>query len=145
MEASPVSKKRRSLATIIAQWLQDWRSKRADLAESRKLPQDRVQHAADELGLTADEVRTISDKAHYTSNLLPLRMSLLRLDGDKIACSDPKLLSELQTSCKLCDVKGRCTRDIAENAANPQWEAYCPNAVKLRAMQAGTPPKTKSR
>jgi len=85
--------------------------------------------------MTPDQLRDIGDRAYHTTNLLPLRMSLLHLDPSEVAHSDPGRYRDLEASCKLCEDKGRCTWDIAHDAADPRWRDYCPNATKLRAMQ----------
>jgi hypothetical protein len=136
-----VSNQHRSLRAAIAGWWQGWRDKSAAADIQRK---KKIKQAADKLGLTEEEVGTIAAKAHYTSNLLPLRMSLLRLDAAKTALGKPTVFRDLDTSCKLCESKGQCTWDIVEDAANPVWEKYCPNAAKLRVLESETTPKPKS-
>jgi hypothetical protein len=135
MEDAAMSGRRRLLSEIIAEWWQERRN-RSGSAAMEKSRRDKLERAAEGLGLAIGELHSISGKAHYTTNLLPLRMSLLHLDASEVARSDPKLLRELEASCRLCEDKLRCTRDIAQDAANPKWHEYCPNAMVLRAMQA---------
>jgi len=96
----------------------------------------RLERIAQDLGISIDDLSSITIEAHYTSDLLRLRMSLLHLDQSDAAVIDPNLLESLQTSCKQCAVKGQCAADIIEDAANPRWQAYCPNAMKLCTMRA---------
>lgn len=131
----------RSLRAAIAGWWQGWRDKSAAVDIQRK---NKIKQTADELGLTEEAVGTIAAKAHYTSNLLPLRMSLLRLDASETARGKPTVFRDLDASCKLCESKGQCTWDIVEDAANPVWERYCPNATRLRALESENTPKPKS-
>jgi hypothetical protein len=86
------------------------------------------------LDLTPDELFAISTNAYYTTDLLRLRMGLLHLNAADVAHSDPRLLQSLETSCRLCDVKGRCSSDIAQNPAHRRWQDYCPNAWTLCDM-----------
>mgnify|MGYP001617871927 CR=1 FL=1 len=136
-----MSNQHRSLRAAIAGWWQGWRGKSAALDVQRK---NKIKQTADELGLTEEALGTIASKAHYTSNLLPLRMSLLRLDAEETARGKPTVFRDLDASCKLCESKGQCTWDIVEDAANPVWERYCPNASKLRALESENTPKPTS-
>lgn len=127
-----VSRNERPLRAIIAAW---WTRRRGQ-------PTD-LERTADQLGMAPDQLRDIADRAYLTTNLMPLRMTLLQLDPDELAHSDPKRYRELEACCKLCEDKARCTWDIAHDAADPRWQEYCPNAAKFRAMQAGNPPNPK--
>jgi len=128
------SQGRRPLGDIITEWWQALFKKAAvDYEESRLA---RFERAAKELGFSTDELLTISLRAYYTTDLLPLRMALLHLDADETARKDPTLFRALATNCKLCDAKGQCGRDMVQDPANPQWQRYCPNAVTLGAMRS---------
>lgn len=130
-----VSQRHRPLSYIIAGWWQGLFRKPKPATDSEDSRMDRLERAAKDFGLTTEEVITISVSAYYTTDLLPLRMSLLHLDADKTADKDLSLFRALAKSCKLCDAKGQCAWDIAHDPANPQWQQYCPNAVRLCAMQ----------
>jgi hypothetical protein len=84
--------------------------------------------------LSPDELFSISTGAYYTTDLLRLRMALLHLNAADVAHSDPRLLQSIETSCRLCDVKGRCSYDITQNPAHRRWQDYCPNARTLCDM-----------
>jgi hypothetical protein len=118
--------------SIVGRW-QEWRGKRRRTSQKESREQ-KLERAALELDLTAGEVSAISTRACYKTNLLPLRMALLQIDPGETIRTDPQRFRSLETSCRLCDVKGRCTFDIAQNPSNPQWQQYCPNASTLCAM-----------
>jgi hypothetical protein len=127
---------RRSLSERIAGFWQDWCRDRGICGRREESPEEKLERAALKLGLPADEVFAISIKAHYTTNLLPLRMALLGLNPSDVAHSDTHLFRSLETTCRLCDVKGRCAFNIAQNPAARQWQEYCPNAATLCSMKA---------
>jgi hypothetical protein len=116
---------------------QEWRRTFALTgARSEESREQKLERAALELGLSTDELCNVCLKAYYTTNLMPLRMALQRLDPAEVAHSNPQLFSHLEKSCKLCEVKGQCAFDMTQNPANPHWQEYCPNAPTLREMRA---------
>jgi hypothetical protein len=123
-----------SLTERIAGWWQDRRRRHSALVKKDESREENLERAALELDLTTREVSAISTRAYYTTDLLPLRMALLHLAPGETARSDPQRFRSLETSCRLCDLKGRCTFDIAQNPSSAQWQQYCPNATTLCAM-----------
>jgi len=93
----------------IARW---WRGAGGNLAPNADPDDDRerkLERDALTLDLSPDELFAISTSAYYATDLLRLRMGLLHLNAADVAHSDPRLLQSLETSCRLCDVKGRCS------------------------------------
>jgi len=123
-----------SLSKSIAEWWQNRRRKHRAFVKKDESREEKLERAALELDLSTHEVSAISTRAYYMTDLLPLRMALLHLNPGETARSDPQRFRSLETSCRLCDVKGRCAFDIAQNPSNAQWQQYCPNATALCAM-----------
>ena len=109
-----------SLTESIAAWWEDRRRRHSASLKKDESREEKLERAALELDLTTREVSAISTRAYYTTDLLPLRMALLHLELGEAARSDPQRFRWLETSCQLCDVKGRCTLDIAQNPSNAQ-------------------------
>jgi len=129
-------RKHRTIGAIMIEWLQRLLGRSAPRADPEECFLIRLDRNAKDLGLTSEELLDITINAYHTTDLLPLRMSLLHLDPDHTARTDPTLFLRLEESCKLCGSKGTCALDIIQNAAGPQWQGYCPNVATLRAMQA---------
>lgn len=67
------------------------------------------------------------------------RMTVLRLDADEIANDEPLLYCDLRSACMMCESRGACEHDLADEAADPAWQNwrdYCPNATTLSVMSA---------
>jgi CRP-like cAMP-binding protein len=72
----------------------------------------------------------------HESGLLHRRLAALELDPEELSRREPNVLRELECACAACDKRGRCSRDLANDAARPIWTTYCPNAVALNALRA---------
>lgn len=71
--------------------------------------------------------------------LLCRRMRALHLDPDELYCSEPWAFGVLRKLCATCEVQGRCSRDLADEFADPgwlDWRNYCPNATTLSILSA---------
>ena len=67
------------------------------------------------------------------SDLLFRRMLELQLDKDEIARVEPVTFHELQRLCASCESRERCELGLADDFADVEWHAYCPNAASLDA------------
>ncbi len=56
------------------------------------------------------------------------------LDADKLAGIKPSTVRELVERCTACRSPEQCEWDLRQDAANPAWQAYCPNAATLMAF-----------
>ena len=124
---------RRSFAEIVANWLQNWRSKRARLAELANSGSDETGRIAHDIGLTSWDLRELAGKGPDSADLLPRRMAALNIDTDEIRRTQTAVLRDLQRLCTLCESKGHCEHDLDRGAAT-EWQRYCPNADTLRAL-----------
>ena len=64
------------------------------------------------------------------------RMFALDLDPDAVVRGEPELFRDLEIACTVCASHDACRRDMQRpsDADGGTWEAYCPNALLLRAL-----------
>jgi hypothetical protein len=140
MQALAPRQERPSVAGVIGQW---WRNLTAQdsCGAQRDLP------AGEDMGAfafdldAAAELRELVSHGPDEAYLLPRRMATLGLAPDSVARLEPRTFCNLQWGCTLCEYKGRCAWDLADDFADPAWQdwrddwpSYCPNAATLRAL-----------
>jgi len=98
---------------------------------------------AQDLGISAGELRQLANYGPEEADLLRQRMTMLGINPEELARSEPATLRDLQRLCTMCTSRGRCARDIAKHSAGPSWQAwrnyqawrdYCPNAATLNML-----------
>jgi len=73
------------------------------------------------------------------ASLLLSRMTVLGLDAERFARSQPGMMQELRTACAACRNVRRCAFDLATSANGviwPEWWDFCPNEARLNALVA---------
>ena len=75
-------------------------------------------------------IRVFAERAQ----LLPRRMAALQLDCDQLARLKPSTARELVERCTTCENPEQCEWDLRQDATNPAWQTYCPNAPTLMAL-----------
>jgi hypothetical protein len=94
-------------------WLAMWRANALMMVE----PWDNV-------------MRAFAERAQ----LLPRRLAALELDRDRLARGKPLTFRDLVERCTTCERPEQCAWDLREDPANPEWQAYCPNAASLMEL-----------
>jgi hypothetical protein len=123
-----------SFAHRFSRWWQNWRKRRAAVAELNCCGDaERVAH---DVGLDPAGLRTLAGKWPGAANLLGQRMAQLKLEQSDIRLSEPQVLRDLQRVCTVCASKGRCAHDLIDAPSDPAWQEYCPNAPTLAALIA---------
>jgi hypothetical protein len=108
--------------------LRAWWRRRSELDAVRP---EELERLAQDVGITAQELRELVARGPHASDLLYERMRALGLckqDVERVALG---LMRHLVRTCALCNEKGVCQRDLAERPDDRAWEGYCPNAVGL--------------
>ena len=95
-----------------------------------------IERIARDVRMSPTELRAVAKQGPEAANLLLERMAVLDLDPAEVAQVGPETFRDLQRVCSLCESKRRCMRDLAHDAAAPQWQDYCPNAQTLMALDA---------
>lgn len=116
---------------FFAQLFARWREQ----MELSRLPEGEVGRIAHELGLTEDELTSLTAKGPHAADLLYERMHALgisRADVDRLGWG---VIRDLEKSCSCCADKGQCKRDLGAHPEDPVWHQYCPNANSLEAIR----------
>lgn len=135
MPALPDEQKARSPFKAISQWYRDW-AQRSSASELKCLGDEIVERMAQDVGVSAAELRRLARLGPEAGDLLRRRMAVLDLDEQEVARAEPQTLHDLQRVCAMCEYHRRCARDLAHDPANPEWKHYCPNATTLEALNA---------
>jgi hypothetical protein len=129
-------RKRRSLMQFIQQWWQAWTSNGPALANPNCSAESEVERIANDIGMSASELRRLASLGPESADLLLRRMAALDLDRKEVAQVEPQTFRDLQRICTLCESHRQCGRDLLRDASNPVWEGYCPNVATLRTLNA---------
>ena len=98
---------------------------------------DEITHLSRETGMSVDDLQALAKLGIHGAYLLKFRMLILRIDPDAFSSAEPAFFLELQRSCSACQDHEVCGHDLTRDAVDPFWEdwqEYCPNAARLRAI-----------
>jgi hypothetical protein len=119
---------------VIGRWFRNWTGNRASEAQLDKFDAQELSQIARDVGVNTRELRALAGKWPDAASLLTQRMALLHLDPEEIAHKLPAVSNDLRKLCSMCRTKQRCGHDVDNNAADPVWQHYCPNAGTLTAL-----------
>ena len=123
----------RSPFAAIRRWWSDWI--RDDFASQLSCCGEmEVERIARDMRMTPAELRAVVQRGLDAADLLLSRMAALDLDPAEVSQVGPQTFRDLQRACALCESKRRCARDLAQDAAMPAWQDYCPNVATLTAL-----------
>ena len=120
---------------VLARWWQNWRARTAAVDEIECCGADEAARIAQDVGLSAAELRTLAGRWPDSADLLERRMTAVGLSAEQIAHSQPEVLRDLQRVCGQCAVEGRCSRDLDRDEQDRAWREYCPNVATLDALR----------
>ena len=119
------------LIAAIAGWRRKWNS-RSSISNLGSCAGGDIDRIASDLGVTPAELRSLERTEEPL--LLPQLLAELHIDATELARSEPAVLRDLQRVCSLCDCRRRCKMELAEGDAAATYEAFCPNALTLKAL-----------
>lgn len=120
----------------LRQWWRNWKAARSSGAELQCFAENEVERMAQELGVSAAELRQLAKRGPNSADLLLRRMAALDLDANEVAARELAAFRDLQRVCTMCESRGRCARELARDPASPSWEEHCPNVETLKSLQA---------
>jgi len=120
------------LIIAIADWCRKWRSgpHASDLENCSRGDIDRI---ARDLGFSAHDLRQLEQTANEPL-LLPRMLAALNINAAELARTHPAEFRDLQRVCALCDCRRRCKSELTAGDAAATYEAFCPNAFTLKAL-----------
>jgi len=141
MSASRLRNNHRPVFSAIAQWWRRWTGAGPSPVKNEFSGPNEARGYAQESGLSAPELLSISSQGLYGSNLLERRLAALHLDPEELARYEPALFRGLQRLCTSCRSPMRCARDLAQEfardssePASTDWRDYCPNGATLNML-----------
>jgi hypothetical protein len=120
----------------IARWVKNYR---AQLETSRELAQcapEDVAAMAQDLNISADDLKTLAHKSPDSARLLRRMLTALGIDERALAKQDPMVLRDLERLCVSCAHKRQCAHDLAAGTASAHYKEYCPNSYTLDMLFA---------
>jgi len=100
------------------------------------LSSEEIARIAQDVGLSASELRTLSGYCADAADLLDRRLSAVGLDPKELAHTVPAEMRDMERLCTLCRSKGRCARDLGADPDDPVWRQYCPNEATITQLSA---------
>jgi len=107
-----------------------WR-KRVAVNELADCDAREVARVAQDLGISAADLRVLASRDKTAADLLNRRLETLRLDPTSV---DPALMRDLQRCCSNCDSKQLCAHELEDKPTNASWPKYCPNEETIAAI-----------
>jgi hypothetical protein len=108
-----------------------FRTRRAALHELSHCDASELARVAQDLGITADDLRVLASRDKTAADLLYRRLQSLRVDPTSI---DPVVMRDLQRCCSNCDSKQLCVHELEDRPVTATWPTYCPNEQTLDAL-----------
>jgi hypothetical protein len=123
-----------TLFSGLAKWWRKWTGARANVMSLDRCGAEETERIAQDVGLTAPQLRALAGKWPDSADLLNARLAALHLDREEIQRSEPQVLADLQRVCTMCTSERTCRRDLAESPDDPVWREYCANVITLDAL-----------
>ena len=108
-----------------------WIRRRTSINEVAALDSDQLSCIAQELGISAAELRGLASRDKNAADLLYRRMEQLQLDRNRV---DIGVLRDLQRCCSSCGLKQLCAHELEDKPIGAIWPKYCPNEQTLVAL-----------
>jgi hypothetical protein len=139
MTAQPQTTESHGAFAAIARWIDRYRDILDPDRQFAACTADEVQVIAHDLGMTSDDLRTMTRKGPDGARLLYRMLAALGADPTKLAKDDPMVMRDLQRLCVSCDYKRQCAHDLGEGRSAQNYRDYCPNAYTLDLLFKHTP------
>jgi hypothetical protein len=118
----------------LADWWRRHASVQSDLASLNELGPDEMSRLAQDVGVSAAELRKLATHCSDAADLLEQRLAALGLNPTELHRDAPSELRDMERLCTMRTSKGRCARDLAADPDDPVWRKYCPNEQSLTAL-----------
>jgi hypothetical protein len=115
----------------IAAWWRKHAETYENASDLEGLGPEELARVASDVGVSAWELRALSQHCSDAAELLERRIVALDMDPKVLARDAGGALRDMQRLCTMCESKGRCTRDLAADPDDEVWRKYCPNKEAL--------------
>ena len=121
----------------IADWVNNHRFSLGQGSGLSRCDSAEVMQIANDLGVSASELRALSNKGPGSADLVQKMLLALGIDTKTLSHTDPLVMRDLQRLCSTCADKNRCSHELADGTAQAHFHEFCPNAFTLDALFAG--------
>lgn len=135
MSALPNGQRIWSPIEAVLQWCREWATA-GSASELKCCAEGEVDRIAKDAGVSVSELHTLASHGPRAADLLLSRMAALDLDAKEVSRIEPHVFRDLQRVCTMCEIHGRCARDLTRDSADPAWKNYCPNVETLMDLDA---------
>jgi hypothetical protein len=90
-----------------------------------------VARIAEDLGISATDLRALASRDKAAADLLYRRLDALRIDPASV---DPALMRDLERCCSSCDSKMLCVHELEDKPKGASWPKYCPTEETIAAL-----------
>jgi hypothetical protein len=115
----------------------NWRKRRSDIREMRELDSSEFARIARELTVPTTDLDMLVHQGPHASDELLHLLTLLGLDKDVLAKTQPLALRDMTRVCASCQQKRQCNQDLGTGASAQHYEEYCFNAPAIDELKAG--------
>lgn len=119
------------MGSLKGKW-QDFWDRRAAVNELANCDPWEVARIAEDLGVSANELRMLATSDKGAADLLNRRLHSLRIDPTSV---DPAVMRDLQLHCALCDSKKLCEHELEDKPTVARWPKYCPNEQTIETAK----------
>lgn len=119
------------MGLLTGKWKNIW-EKRAAINELASFDPSEVAHIAEDLGISASDLRFLAASGPEATDLLKRRLQTLGVDATGV---DPAVMRDLQLLCARCNSKQHCAHELADKPVAARWPKYCPNELTIEAIQ----------
>jgi hypothetical protein len=131
MQNKTQSKSLTKLLRLFVEIAKSFWARRASVNEIDACNPLEVARVAQELGISATDLRALASRDETAAELLYRRLEALRIDPASV---DPALMRDLQRCCSICDSKALCAHELEDKPKRASWPKYCPNEDTIAAL-----------
>ena len=132
MQSEPRSSLNGLTSLLTEKWKNFW-EKRAAINELANCDPSEVARIAEDLGVSATDLRFLAASDKGVADLLKCRLQELRIDPTNI---DPAVMRDLQLHCARCNSKQLCAHELEDKPPIQTWPLYCPNEPTIEAIKS---------
>ena len=114
----------------------NWLKRRRDIREIREFDSGEFARIASELNVPTADLNTLVRQGPRASDELSQLLTLLGLDKDVLAKTQPLTLRDMTRVCASCQQKRQCNRDLSTGASVQHYKEYCLNAPAIDELKA---------
>jgi hypothetical protein len=131
MHSEPRSSLDGLMVLLKEKWKNFW-ERRAAINELANCDLSEIARIAEDLGVSAVELRLLAASDKGAADLLSRRLHSLRIDPNSV---DHAVMRDLRLHCALCGSKQLCAHELEDRPTAARWPKYCPNEQTIEVVK----------